>query len=244
MIALRTFTEFGIEQFKIYLSETIGSDSDLNPPDLNKEPFSKGMITPREILIDPKKVFKTRMDLGTYINQKLNLGHIDREDVLVKDPENWNNVWSWLAYIWADQFILKKNGAFTVPSTDRFIGSTDYRRFYRHFVATPYWLYSLHGEEYSKLFLDCPVTIHNELLEQIGSRQWIITSSNLVKLAHTLYWDTKKNVAKRGASSKGTGTVRRFAIIMNQFSLTYDIHTMDVAEILKLLPREFNDWKP
>jgi hypothetical protein len=101
----------------------------------------------------------------------------------------------------------------------------------------------LHGEELSKLFLDCPVNVHNEFTEQIGSRQWIISSPNLVKLAHKLYWDTEKDKAKRGARLKGKGTVRRLGIILNQFGVTYDIYNMNVQELSGLLPSEFDHWK-
>jgi len=241
MIELRELTKLGIESFESHLRK-LDNSKELIPLNLNVEPFSKELDLQKPVFIDEKKIFDTRMEIGSYLYQKLSIAGIKRETVIVEAPEIWNNVWSWLGSVWMEQFIIKRNDVYNVPAISRFIGSSDWRRFYRHFVATPYYIYSLHEESNSKLFLDCVPWVHNEFMEQIASRQWIITSRPLVELAHILYWNRDTNRPKRGARGKGRGTARRFGKVINQFRLTYDIYRMNTQEILNLLPSEFKEW--
>jgi len=243
MIELRELTELGSQKFEQYLRELDNSTTFIPKPDLNTDPFSKKFYLPQKVFIDENKKFGTRMDMGSYIFQKLNLLGIRRETVIAEAQGRWTNVWSWLAYIWIEQLITKRKGVYLVPAISRFIGSSDWRRFYRHFISTPYYIYSLHENYNSKLFLECVPSVHNEFMEQLGSRQWIITSKQLVELAHFLYWDRERDKPKRGARGKGRGTVRRFGKFVNQFLLTYDIHQMKIQELKNLLPSEFNEWK-
>jgi len=243
MIELRYLTELGCQKFEQYLRELDNSTTFLPKPDLNYDPFSKNTDLSQEVFIDENKKFVTRMDIGSHILQKFTLCGIRREKVLTEAQGQWTNVWSWLAYIWMEQFITKREGVYVVPAISRFIGSSDWRRFYRHFISTPYYIYSLHENYNSKLFLECAPSVHNEFVEQLGSRQWIITSKQLVELAHILYWDRERDIPKRGARGKGRGTVRRFGKFVNQFLLTYDIHQMKIKELINLLPSEFDEWK-
>jgi len=243
MIEIRELTELGIQRFDSYLRELDNSEESIPKPDLNVEQLSRTLNLEQKIFIDENKTFENRLDIGNYLYQKLSLAGISRENVITEKPEQWMNVWSWLTYVWVKQFVPVKNGVHQVRAMSRFLGSNDWRRFYRHFISTPYYIFSLHKSHNSKLFLKCPPSIHNEMMEQIGSRQWIISSKQLVELAHTLYWNREEDKSKRGASGKGKGTARRFGKVMNQFMLTYDIHQLNIQEILELLPSEFNEWK-
>ena len=242
-VQLRKMTPLGVSEFERYLREDVRGATKLPQHQFNEEPYSVKMRTPSIIQINPSKKFSSRRDLAAHVSQKLTLGGVSREDIIVKDPEEWNNVWNWLSSVWLDQFIKKKNGQYTVPAINRFIGTTDYRRFYRHFIATPYWLYTLHGYDDTKLFLECPVNIHNDFIEQMGSRQWIISCFTLVDIAHQLYWNEVNYKGKRGARGRGAGSVRRFVKICNQLYLNYDITSLDAEKILDLLPPEFDKWQ-
>lgn len=241
MIGLRELTTQGIEKFETYLL-VLANNNKFRPPNLNLEQFSKEVPYEYLAYIDETKQFESRMELGSYLSHRFSLKGIKRDTVILHDPVLWNNVWSWLAYIWMEQFVNFKDGLYVVPVRTRFFGGSEWNRFYRHFVAAPYYIYSLHGEENSKLFLDCDPSIHNDFLEQIASRQWIINSDTLVQLAHLLYWNKDKENPKRGARGKGGGTVRRYGKVINQLRRTYDIHNMDIHELLKLLPSEFENW--
>jgi len=242
-IQLRKMTPLGVTEFERYLREDVKGATEVPRSPFNDTPYSEKMQTPSIIQINPMKIFSSRRELAAHLCQKLTFGGVSREDILVKEPEEWNNVWTWLSSVWLEQLIKRKNGRYSVPAINRFIGTTDYRRYYRHFIATPYWLYTLHGEDKTKLFLECPVNIHNDFIEQMGSRQWIISSLNLVDIAHQLYWDADNSKGKRGARGRGAGSVRRFVKICNQLYLNYDITSFDDEKILNLLPTEFDKWK-
>jgi len=242
MIELRKFTKQGIQSFETYL-RLLSNLNTLDPPNLNEEPYSNNVELFDSVSIDDNKTFLTRMEIGRYLFEQLNNAGIGREKIIVENPGLWVDVWSWLAFIWLKQFVHIDNGIFNVPVTSRFIASHEWNRFYRHFVATPYYIYSLHGEKNSKLFLECAPSVHNEFMEQLASRQWLITSKPLVELAHILYWDREGNKPKRGAGGKNAGTARRLGKIINQFRLTYDLQNMNVEEILNILPSEFNEWR-
>ena len=242
MIGLREITEKGIEKFETFLL-LLDNKDEFKPPNLNMDPYSKEIPDEYLAYIDEKKKFSSRMELGTYLSHRFSLKGIKRDAVLLHDPLLWNNIWTWLAYVWMEQFVNVNNGVYHVPARSRFFGGNEWGRFYRHFVAAPYYIYSLHGKEHSKLFLECAPSIHNEFVEQLASRQWIINSDTLVQLAHKLYWNTDKDNPIRGARGKGGGTVRRFGKVINQLRRTYDIYNMDIHELRELLPSEFDEWK-
>lgn len=242
MIEIRSFNELGISKFESYLSQ-LDNSTEYIKPDLNLDLYSTILESRKPVFLDENKKFKTRMDLGNYLNHRFRLAGIKRETIIIENPEEWNNVFSWIAYIWLEQLVPKTRGTIRTPALSRFIVSNDWNRYYRHYIAAPYYIHSLLGEEKSLLFLDCPPSIHNEFMEQIASRQWIITSQSLVDLAHHLYWDFTRKTPKRGARGKKAGTVRRFGKVINQFRLTHDIQMMNMDQMLKLLPNEFNEWK-
>ena len=239
---IRALTDQGVQRYTLYLRELDNSTEQIPKPDLNENAFSKTLDLDPKIYIDETKTFDSRHDIGHYLYHRFSMAGIRREYVISEKPELWMNVWSWLAYIWLDHFVPVKNGVHLVRAIPRYIGSNDWKRFYRHFISTPYLIFSLHESYYSKLFLDCPPSIHNEMMEQIGSRQWIISSQRLIELAHLLYWNREKDRVKRGAGGKGRGTPRRFGRVINQFLLTYDLHHMDAEKILEILPSEFREW--
>lgn len=239
---VRALTPDGIFRFESYLRQLDNSTEPIQKPDLNVDAYSSTLDLETDIHIDENKKFESRLDIGQYLHQRLGLAGVTRGNVITEQPELWMNVWSWLAYVWLDHFVSVSNGVHLVRAMPRYVGSNDWNRFYRHYVSTPYYVFSLHQSYNSKLFLECPPSVHNEMMEQIGSRQWIISSKRLVELAHVLYWNREKDRAKIGASGKGRGTARRFGKILNQFMLTYDVHEMNVEEMMALMPIELREW--
>jgi hypothetical protein len=236
MISLRTFTEQGINEFEEYV-QRLKLDPLTPRLDLNEQPYS-GEFEPR-VDIDEHMIFSTRMELGRYLTEALSSAKVSRNDVLGKHA-----LWSWLAYIWLDQLCPLVSGKRKVLETARYVCSTDYSDFYRHFVAAPYDIYSRHGEHNSRIFLSSPVSIHNDFVEQIGSRQDYISNSSLIEALHVLYWNDDSKTPRRGAQTHSNpGGLRRFVSIMRQLELTYDIFTISVDKILELLPEEFDSWR-
>jgi hypothetical protein len=241
MIPLRIFSEQGIDRFREYIQK-LKDNPNVSRPDLNAEPYSSEF--PPVVTIDKNKTFSTRMEMGEYLTNCFRDAGIDRENVIGN-----NALWTWLAYIWFDQICPVINETRKIRETARYICSYDYTDYYRHYVAASYDIYSLHGEDNSRLFLYLPVHIHNDFIEQIASRQYIISNTNLIEVAHRLYWDNSSGRPRRGALVKDKnspnypGCLRRTRRIFEQLELTYDIYTMTPDEILNLLPEEFNSWK-
>ncbi|MEM2914411.1 MAG: hypothetical protein QXH91_03290 [Candidatus Bathyarchaeia archaeon] len=234
MIKLRELTEEGIQKFREYIQE-LKRNPQAPRPDLNVEPYSREFRPPVEI--DETRRFNTRMEMAEYLTQLFSAKGISRTDA---KP----GLWTWLAYLWFDQLCPIIDGTRKPREIAKYICSSDYREYYRHYVASSYDIYSLHGRENSKLFLHCAPHIFNDFTAQLAARQYIISNKSLIQLAHRLYWDPYSVRPKKGADRNRPGNVRRFVKILSQLELTYDIHGMAPNDIERLLPEEFNVWKP
>jgi len=233
---LRIMLQEGVQKFAQYIND-LKINPSLQRPDLNSEPSSEKFST--EIPVDETKVFNSKIELAEYLHACFTSKSLKREDVLPL-----NGIWTWLAYIWFDQFAPSRAGTREIKEDAKYLCSSDYRDYYRHFVAGPYSIYSLHGHDNSRIFLYSSVNQHNDFIEQFASRQFIISHRNIVEAISRLYFDYQKGQPKTGAQSRTRpGNIRRFVSVIQQFELTYDIYTMDPARILELLPDEFNHWK-
>lgn len=236
MIRLRILSDQGIEKFREYIQSLKDNPNALRP-DLNIEPYSNEFQSAVEI--NEKTIFSTKMELGEYLVHCFENAGIGRSSVI-----GVRGLWTWLAYLFFDQLCPLENGTRKLLDTAKYICSSHYTDYYRHLVAAPYDIYSLHGNN-SKLFLHNPLYEHNDFIEQFASKQYIISNANLIEVIHRLYWDEKKNRPKTGAQSKSRhGYHRRLKKVFDQFELTYDIYNSMISdELLNLLPEEFDDWK-
>lgn len=236
MIHLRFFSEEGIDRFRAHI-QSVKENPHTPLPDLNIEPYSHE-FQPR-MKIDETKLFMTRMEMAEYLISSFEEAGIGRNAVIGR-----SDLWSWIAYLWFEQLCPLDDETREVRQTARYICSSDYRTYYRHYIAASYDIYSLYGQQNSRLFLYNPLHKHNDFIEQFASRQDIISSKNLIKVAHRLYWDESSGQPKRGAQSKKkSGYHIRLLKVIDQLELTYDIYSMASDEILSLLPEEFNGWK-
>jgi hypothetical protein len=235
MIRLRILSDQGIEKFREYIQSLKDNPNALRP-DLNIEPYSNEFQPSVEI--DEMRIFSTKMELGEYLLHLFEKAGIGRSSVI-----GIRGLWTWLAYLFFDQLCPIVNGARKLREIAKYICSSDYTDYYRHFVAAPYDIYSLHRGN-SKLFLYNPLYEHNDFIEQFASKHYIISNIYLIEAILRLYWDENKNRPKTGAQSKSRlGYHIRLKKVFDQFELTYDIYSMTSDEILNLLPEEFDDWK-
>ncbi len=80
-----------------------------------------------------------------------------------------------------------------------------------------------------------------DIVEQIASRQEIITNGGIMDAASSLYYDSASGKPRRGAATKkGMGTVRRFIDILNQFDVTWDLYSLEGEDVIHMLPDEFS----
>lgn len=236
MTTLKVFTDEGVNKFRDYLVE-LKNNPALIKPDFMASEYSENFQS--IVLVDENKIFSSRMELAEYLNQIFLSAGLRAQTVISNDK-----LWTWLTYLWFDQICPPKGSVRQLRELVRYICSTDWRKYYRHYVASSFRIYNTLGKENSLLFLNRPVDDHGDYNEQLASRQEIISSPNLIKVAHTLYWDDKENRPKRGGSDrKKPGNLRRLIKLFGQIELTYDIFSMKSEEIVKTLPKEFNVWK-
>ncbi len=216
MAILKVFTDEGIIEFRNFLVE-LKNNPELEKPDLSDTKFSIDFLP--EIRVDENKIFSSRMELAEYLTQMFNDADVRSKDVIPNDK-----LWTWLTYLWFDQICPKDGTGRKVREIVKYICSTDYKKYYRHFIASTFRIYSTLGKENSLLFLNRPVNDHGDFIEQLASRQEIISNPNLIEVAHKLYWDDKENKPKRGGSDrKKPGNLRRLIKLFEQIELTYDI---------------------
>ena len=238
MIIVRIMMPEGESKFREYIT-ALREEPSTTCPYLNIEPYSMEFIP--HIEVDRDISFNSKMELAEYINEKFNEADIRREEITGE-----SGLWTWLAYLWFNSLTCfdPSRGNRIIREEAKYICSSDYRDYYRHLVAGPYSIYSLHGPELSKIFLYSPTHEHNDFIEQIASRQFLISHPNLVEVLFRLYWDNSRERPKSGAQSRNkAGTLRRFVKVIQQLELTYDVYSLSAEEIIHLLPEEFNKWK-
>jgi hypothetical protein len=236
MARLKVFTDEGINEFRNFLVE-LKSNPELNKPDLSDKKYSENFEP--EITVDENKIFSSRMELAEYLTKIFGDSGVKSQDVIANDK-----LWTWLTYLWFDQICPKEGTGRKVREIVKYICSIDYKKYYRHFIASTFRTYSTLAKENSLLFLTRPVNDHGDFIEQLASRQEIISNPNLIGVAHKLYWDNEEYKPKRGASDrKKPGNLRRLIKLFGQIELTYDIFSMNPDDIVKNLPKEFEVWK-
>lgn len=236
---LRRFNATGIKRMVEFLDSPM---QDLPQPwseDLLSNPQTSEPVTP-EINIEGRN-FNSRFEAAEYLHECLS-------DKGIPDLEHDKGLWSWLALFYFDQFCPPgKDGMRKLGEKARWIPEvTNYRNYYRHLLAGPYRIYHAHGDNPARALalLYGPLHQPGDIVEQLASRQELVTNKSIVEAATLLYYDPKTNKAKRGAAGRGPGSARRLADIFNQFDVTWDLYSMDSRDLLEILPTEFDRFRP
>jgi len=186
-------------------------------------------------------IFRTRFNAAEYLYTLF-------EKSGLKSVESDRGLWSWLSLFYFEQLCPGKGKTRQKPGNiARWIPATrNFRRYYRHLLAGPYRIYRTHRDnpERAMILLCGPLSAPGDIVEQLASRQEIITNKGIVETATLLYYDKKSGKPKRGAAGKGAGSCRRLVSLMGQLDLTWDLYTMTSTEILSMLAGEFNIFIP
>ena len=118
----------------------------------------------------------------------------------------------------------------------------NWKRYYRHYLASIWQVYSAHRELEEKLvvLLTGPVNTPGELWAQIAATQTLITNESMIDAIYHLFWDKQNQCRKRGA---GGTSPRRLTQVLKQFERTYDFFSMSGDQIVSMLPSEFEKFK-
>jgi len=243
---LRVLTPRGTEQFRAYLTKGAGGIKVPPPRALLIDPECSAPIDQRiEIEHMPDgSPFRNRYDFGTYLRDKLS-----SLDALIIGRDI--GLWNWLSLYYFDQLCpATRDGTRDLLATEVYIMSPDrkYRQVFRHLVRAPWYAVREHGNNAKVLLIHTErsgvvLATRGRIFEDLASRQGILGNRTVIAAAQRLYFDEKNNWPRIGASGHGQGSVRRYAIVVQQLELTYDTRACSVEQLLGLLPQEFNEWK-
>lgn len=239
MTTIWVFTPIGNKEFSDFI-QNLKSHGDTPIPShmLYQPPFS----VPFELEIEIKNTqFETRYEFGAYLASLFE--RIPR-NVLMKNEGLWN----WLVLFYIDQLLpVNLRGKREMGEMARYVYNPRYTKYYLHLVAATWDIYTRFGID-SKIFLTTPMSKISNFIRELAARQNIISNKNLIRAVQALYWkelENGKEGVKRGAySKKKPGNLYRFIAVMNQFDTNYDLYAMKSEDIIRLLPAEFDIWKP
>lgn len=234
MTRLRALNRRGIEKFREYLQQIRdGGEFRGSPAILYVDEFTTPL--PRVVEVE-RRTFGSRLEAAEYLARLLADMPALADDV---------GLWSWLALFYFDQLSPADAEGRRRPREDYHYIPTDsgWKRD-RHLLATSYKLFLLHGIN-ARLLLHAPVHEHGAFIYDLAFRRDLISNKGLIEAIDLLYWDVKRAKPKRGVNAtRGPGTLRRLITVIQQLDLNYDLYGMRAEEILRLLPPEFDKWKP
>jgi hypothetical protein len=188
-----------------------------------------------------QRTFGTRIVAAQYLNECFTAAAL-------QNVEGDCGLWAWLALFYFEELCPAGAGGKRKPGERaRWIPDVNnFQRYYRHLLAGPYRIFRAHRDDPSRaMALLCgPLDRPGDIVEQLASRQEIVTNSGVMACATRLYIDPENNRPKRGAGSKGAGSPRRLADVLNQFDVTWDLYSLTPEGLLVLLPREFDRFRP
>lgn len=233
---LRILNEHGLRAFSEYLTD-LRRGSRANPPwEILEDAWYTAKL-PGKAMVDERR-FENRLDAAKYLYGILRpLGHAKVERNV--------GLWSWLSLFYFDQVCPLEKTGIRKPGRDyRHILELDFRRHYRHLLASPFSIFRIHGEK-APLLLHGPVTKISKFHEQLASRQAFMTNKGVIQAANLLYFDKKagRPKSRSATGNDNPGTLFRFINVVRQLELTYDLYSMSGKEVIDLLPPEFDKWR-
>lgn len=236
---LRKLNDNGVQQFVDYIA---GGAVGASPLELLENPETSDAL-PVSIKAGTASL-SDRYQFGTYL--KSLLATLDPTAIA-----NDRNFWTSLALLWFDKLCPPQKGEEPrdVKEGYRYVLSDDYRHYYRHLVRSPWQLVRQHGKNAQLLLIapqeqEVPLSVHGEILEQFGGRQQVLASRPILEAAFKMYFDSMTGRPRKGVAGSGRGSARRFGLVLRQLDLTYDSEGMPEGALLRVLPTEFDRWKP
>lgn len=231
---VRRFTDAGLRTFENFL-DSCNTEMTLPYP----EAALTSPIESEPVVPAPKvelTAITTRFELAKLMNDQFTEAGFrpQRSDI---------GLWAWLGCFWFPAICPKSpDGRWICGSIARWIPrSTDFRRYYRHLVAGPYFIYRAHADDPTRAMaaLCQRPGRPGDLVEQLASRQQIISSMPIMQVATDLFVDPATNLQNKHGNSKKAGGARRFIDVLGQFDVTWDLSMLSAENLRALLPAEF-----
>jgi hypothetical protein len=236
---IRQLTPEGVALFRHYLARLRLDAVEAPPHHLLTDSRSSRPLHGAGRVI--QRTFKHRLDLARYLDGAL-------EGIDADELEAGVGLWAWLSLFYFDQVCPPAGSGRRKPGSDyRHILQPDYRHGHNHLLAGAHLVYAIFGlgEALSPLLLCSPVDRENNFCKELAGRQNFITNRGIMAAAQQLYLNPRTRRPKRGAlnKKKAPGTLPRFIHVIGQLDVNYDLYSMSGAEIMGLLPSEFDPWK-
>lgn len=235
---LRRFNEAGMRAVSLRLLEIAGG-SRTDVEGLLCDDSLTSVVEPGVVL--ERRSFKNRFAAAEYFAGLF--ADLPRDEV-----EADSGLWTWLALLWIDDLAPVKKGTRNLGQINRWIlASDDWKRYYRHLFAGPYYLFKAHEDDPRRAMsvLCGSISKPGELVEQVASRFDLVRSPGLMGAVTALYYDPERKEIKSGAGGKNRpGTSRRLGPVLMQLDRTWDIYSLSAREVLELLPSEFEKFMP
>jgi hypothetical protein len=226
---LYQFTPVGMARFEAFFRGAISADQ-IDPTDASVAVPVQGSSE-----FEPK-AFGTTKEMAKSILEAMN-------GLKVDEYVSNTGFWAWLTFVLRDTlFKVGSDGAIKPGAYEVWMPSdpNDYQKAQRHKVRMPVQLFAQFGDDADHALCGRPDT-PGEVREQCTSQQGMFTQE-FQKLCKRLYFDTSKETNKIGAAGKGGGSARRLPQIVNQFQVTWEVHSFKVDDWVQLLPAEFDKF--
>lgn len=230
---IRRLKEDGIRLFEAYLAN-LRSSPKLPPPiELLSDPSTSEALVDYDVS-EPN--FASRIEAGDWLQSMI-------ETTGLHGVARDKGLWAWLSLRFFNTVCpADSNGHRKPGETARHIPDvTNFQRYYRHLLAGPWRIFRTHRDNPKRALAVLCQPLHKpgDIVEQLASRQELVTNRAFIKAATMLYVDPVTQQPQRGAGGKSKGAARRLADFCNQLDVTWDLYAMEADELLRKLPEEF-----
>ena len=241
MTTIRKMTRDGIDLFRRSLQSLRDGETINVSPDLFAASQLSEIVIPL-VQVEPR-TFATKREAAEYL-----IGALEPL-TNTTDVMGDMGLWSWLAAFYFSSICPDTGrGRRKVLADPHYIlEPADYKRRYRHLLATPYRI-RLEMPDHNRIFLDAPLSIHGDLIEQTMSKLYLLRYPAVREIIDRLYYDERLKRPKRGIlpqkRAMKQGDLRnRLPLRVAQLQRTYDVAGLDSDQLLRLLGPEFDRWK-
>lgn len=248
MTQLRRLNDAGISRLLEFI-HGVKSDPALAPPlEILTHPSTSSDLGEVEVDVEHKQ-FGSRFAAAKYLFETL-------DDSGLTDVEQDRGLWAWLALFYFDELCPPDKKGQRKPGEDaRWVPESSRAfRYYRHLLAGPYRIYKAHRShpEQAMIVLCGPLDRPGDLVEQLASRQELVTNGALLAAASEMYLEPDTGLPKRGVVSSEKaggrrrgrpGTVFRLIDVCRQYDVAWDLYAMKPDALIEMLPKEFDRFR-
>ena len=235
-VRVREFTSAGIRSSQDYLREI--REGGWRPPG-NEILFAEELTVPVSPAVTVEnRTFEDRRELGQYLEKRLKpLGH--------ERVSNSSRLLSWLGMFYLESLTGGKvapRRAFA-EIAHLIDPQRDSRDQSHHRIKMAYDLWTSWGEG-GWFLIDQPANSMPQFTLRVVQSPEIMRAESIVPLALDLYVDRATSRLRPGSTGMSLatappGSLPRLIAVLRQLSMTYDIYGMNAAQLLDLLPAEF-----